>query len=39
MLHAGFDLSTVGGLHDRLLFCFCLFGPLRPGVTTNLTVD
>ena len=39
MLHAGFDLTTVGGLHDRLLFCFCLFGPLRPGVTTNLTID
>ena len=39
MLHARFDLSTVGGLHDRPLFCFCLFGPLRPGVTTNLTVD
>ena len=39
LLHAGFDLSTVGGLHDHLLFCFCLFGPLRPGVTTNLTVD
>ena len=39
ILHAGFDLTTVGGLHDRLLFCFCLFGPLRRGVTTNLTVD
>ena len=38
ILHSGFDLCTVGGRHDRLLFCFLGFGPLRPGVTVRLIV-
>ena len=38
VLHSGFDRSTVGGRHDRLLFCFLLMGPLRPGVAVNLRI-
>lgn len=37
-LHFGFDLNTVGGRHDRLLFAVLLLGPLRPGVATGLRI-
>lgn len=39
VLHRGFNLGTVGGRHNRLLFCFLLLGPLRPNAATGLTVE